>query len=171
MIDYTKLRRKLIPDRDGEPHTYLRTGTVDAVNSDGTLDILMASGVIVPDVPKLATAYAPDGAVVQMISIRGSLLVIGAVGGNAAMGAMVKTGTTTTGPSGTISYTAAVSFGVTFPAVPNVHVNLNSGSGDSTQMNCRAINITTTGFTIFGYKPSGTATFSLPHQWTAIYAP
>lgn len=79
MIDYTKLRKKLAPDQDGEPPTHLRTATVDAVNSDGTVDLLMASGVIVPDVPKLASARALDGSVVQVIALRGSLLVLGSI--------------------------------------------------------------------------------------------
>jgi hypothetical protein len=171
MIDYTSLLKKLSPDRDGEPHTHLRTGTVDAVNSDGTLDIMMSGGIIVPSVPKLATAYAPDGAAVQMISLRGSLLVIGAVGSTGAMGAIVKTGSVTGGPSNATSYTVAASFGMTFPGVPNVHINLNNGAGDTAQFNYRAINISTTGFTLFGYRPSTNATFSTAHQWTAIYAP
>ena len=79
MIDYTALLKKLTPDRDGEPHTHLRTGVVAAINSDGTLDITMSSGVLVPDVPKLDGVNPAVGAVVQMISFRGVLLVIGGV--------------------------------------------------------------------------------------------
>jgi hypothetical protein len=77
MLDYTKLSKKLVPGRDGEPYTSMRTGTVDAINSDGTVDIEMSSGVLVPDVPRLATVSVVVGDVVQMISFRGSLLVIG----------------------------------------------------------------------------------------------
>lgn len=79
MLDYTKLVEKINPERDGEPYTHLRAGTVSVVNADGTLDILMASGVLVPSVPKLASAYVTVGDAVQMISFRGSLLVLGAV--------------------------------------------------------------------------------------------
>jgi hypothetical protein len=79
MIDYTKLSRKLIPPKDGEPVARLRVATVNAVNSDGTVDLLMASGVVVPGVPRLASAYVAAGGVVQVVSLRGSLLVIGAV--------------------------------------------------------------------------------------------
>lgn len=78
-LDYTSLLKKLTPDRDGEPHTHLRTGVVAAINSDGTLDITMSSGVLVPDVPKLDGVNPAVGAVVQMISFRGVLLVIGGV--------------------------------------------------------------------------------------------
>jgi len=169
MIDYTALLKKLSPDRDGEPHTHLRTGTVDAVNSDGTLDIMMSGGIIVPSVPKLATAYAPDGATVQMISFRGSLLVIGAVGSGGANGAMVKTGNVTTGPSAAASFSSAISFGVTFPGTPNVHININSAAGLTGSWHGRATSVSTTGFTLFGFGPS--ATFTAQWQWTAIYAP
>jgi hypothetical protein len=117
MIDYTKLRKKLAPDQDGEPATHLRTATVDAVNSDGTVDLLMASGVIVPDVPKLASAYTPDGSVVQVISLRGSLLVIGpSASGMAGPSQRVATTVITT-PSGTFTATATQVASVTAPLV------------------------------------------------------
>lgn len=76
MLDYTALLKKLRPDRDGEPYTSMRTGVVDVINSDGTLDIEM-SGVIVPNVPRLDTVNVATGSVVHMIVFRGSLLVIG----------------------------------------------------------------------------------------------
>lgn len=79
MIDYTKLSRKLIPPKDGEPATHLRTATVNVVNADGTLNLLMASGVIVPNVPKLDSVYVAVNSVVQVISLRGSMLVIGGI--------------------------------------------------------------------------------------------
>lgn len=77
MLDYTRMVKKLNPTRDGEPYTSMRTGIVDAINSDGTLDIEMSSGVIVPDVPRLDTVNVAVGSVIHMISFRGSLLVIG----------------------------------------------------------------------------------------------
>ena len=77
MIDYTSLLKKLSPDRDGEPHIHLRTGTVAAVNADGTLDITMSSGALIPDVPRLDSAYVAVGTVVQMLVFRGSMLVLG----------------------------------------------------------------------------------------------
>jgi hypothetical protein len=117
MIDYTALLKKLTPDRDGEAHTHLRTGTVDAVNSDGTLDIMMSGGIIVPSVPKLASAYAPDGATVQMISFRGSLLVLGpSASGMAGPSQRVAT-TVITSPSGTFTTTATQVASVTAPLV------------------------------------------------------
>lgn len=168
-IDYTALLKKLTPDRDGEPHTHLRVGTVAAVNADGTLDVTMSGGVTLPGVPKLATAFAPSGSVVQIISLRGVLLVLGAVGSSGANGAMVRTGSVTAGPSAAASFTTAVSFGVTFPSAPNVHININSAAGLTGSWHGRATGISTTGFTLFGFGPSNT--FTTQWQWTAIYAP
>lgn len=79
MIDYTALLKKLTPDRDGEPFTHLRTAVVDAVNSDGTVDLEMSGGIIVPDVSKLDSAHVEVNTVVQVISFRGSMLVLGPV--------------------------------------------------------------------------------------------
>lgn len=76
MIDYTKLLKKITPDRDGEPHLHLRTAVVSAVNANGTVDILM-SGVTIPGVPRLAEATVQVGGTVQILAARGSLLVIG----------------------------------------------------------------------------------------------
>lgn len=78
MLDYTKLLEKLSPQPDAEDILRLRVGTVLAVNADGTLN-LTVSEITVEDVPKLSGTSAPVGAVVQVITYRGSMLVIGAV--------------------------------------------------------------------------------------------
>lgn len=169
-IDFTRLVEKLNPDPGAEDPLRLRVATVTTVNANGTLDITMSSGVLVPGVPKLATAYAPAGAVVQVITLRGSLLVIGAVASGGALGAMTKTGSTVAGPAGAASLlTTAIPFGVTFPAIPNVHINLTSGASQANSWVGRAITITTSSFILLAYGPSNT--FSATWQWTAIYAP
>lgn len=86
MIDYTKLLEKISPKPDGEDKLRLRTGTVTTANADGTLDITMSDGVLLPGVNKLATAHAPAGAVVQIIVFRGAMLVIGAVASSTSSG-------------------------------------------------------------------------------------
>jgi hypothetical protein len=78
MIDYTKLRKKIIPEPDGEDVTKLRVGVVSAVNTNGTCDVAI-SGVTIPGVPRLAGADVYVGASVQIISYRGSLLILGLV--------------------------------------------------------------------------------------------
>ena len=75
-IDYTKLLAKLDPQPGGEDVARMRTGVVDAVNSDGTVD-LGISGIVIPDVARLAGSIVAVGMVVNVISYRGSLLVIG----------------------------------------------------------------------------------------------
>lgn len=70
--------QKLVPQKDGEPYTVHRTAVVDAVNTDGTVD-LEVSGVVIPDVPVLSGATAPLGAVVSVLAWQGALLVLGAV--------------------------------------------------------------------------------------------
>jgi hypothetical protein len=163
----TKLKKKLIPPPDGQDVAKLRTATVAAVNVNGTLNIVL-NGATITNVPRLAGAFAVSGSVVQVLSYRGSLLVLGAVAPGPA-GAMQKTGETTTGPSAATSFSTVVNFGVTFPGVPYVGVNLRLAPGTTSGWNFRAINITTTSFTIFGFGAS--ATFSQPIQWNAVYAP
>ena len=104
-MDYTRMLEKLIPTVDGEDKLRLRTGTVDAVNADGTLDIEMSDGLILPNVNKLVSAYAPAGAVVQIIVFRGALLVIGAVSTQADKPLYSTTYSGTTDGSGHLTVT------------------------------------------------------------------
>jgi hypothetical protein len=80
-IDYTKLRKKLSPEPEigGDPGVRIRVGIVDTVNANGTVDVEMSDGGLVPDVPVLDGAAIGVGTVVQMVSFRGSLLVLGGV--------------------------------------------------------------------------------------------
>jgi hypothetical protein len=117
MLDYTKILKKLTPDRDGEPHTHLRVGVVNAVNSNGTVDVLMSGTVVIPGVPRLNSARVAVGTVVQMISFRGSLLVLGpSASGMAGPSQRVAT-TVITSPSGTFTTTATQVASVTAPLV------------------------------------------------------
>jgi len=52
--------------------------------------------------------------------------------------------------------TAVVNFGFTFPAVPTVTTNIDSGAGATARWESRAITITTTGFTMFVYQSQAT---------------
>lgn len=78
MINYSQLKEKLNPDRDGQDVLQLRVGVVTAINSDGTADVTV-NGVTVPKVTRLAEASVTVGVVVQMLSYRGSLMIIGRV--------------------------------------------------------------------------------------------
>lgn len=78
MIEYSKLRAQLNPDRDGQDVLQLRVGVVTAINSDGTADVTI-NGVTVTKVNRLVEATITVGTVVQILSYRGSLLIIGRV--------------------------------------------------------------------------------------------
>lgn len=69
------------------------------------------------------------------------------------------------------SSTASVNFGFTFPAVPKVFGNIDTGSGVSARWVARPINITTTGFTMFVFSASSdTSTWvDVPVNWIAHY--
>lgn len=67
--------------------------------------------------------------------------------------------------------TQAVNFGFTFPAVPRVFANIDSGAGVTSRWVPRPINITTTGFTMFVFSASAdTSTWvDVPVNWVAHY--
>lgn len=69
--------QKLVPQKDGEPYTVHRTALVDAVNSDGTVDILL-SGVLIPGVPCVSGGILTVGRAVNVLAWGGGLLVLGA---------------------------------------------------------------------------------------------
>jgi hypothetical protein len=75
-IDYQKLLAKLMPEPGGEDVARMRVGIVDAVNADGTVNLGIA-GIIVPSIARLANAPMVAGTVVNVISYRGSLLILG----------------------------------------------------------------------------------------------
>jgi hypothetical protein len=78
-IDISQIKKKLVPTPDGQDELRLRTGVVDAINANGTVDIVL-SGVTMTNVPVLATGYTltVDRAV-QVATYRGSMLVLGHV--------------------------------------------------------------------------------------------
>lgn len=69
------------------------------------------------------------------------------------------------------SSTATVNFGFTFPAIPKVFANIDSGSGVTARWVARPINPTTSSFTMFVFSASSdTATWTdIPVNWIAHY--
>lgn len=165
--DFTKLLARLVPVDDGEDVLKLRTGVVSSVNADGTVDVTI-SGLTIPNLPRLRSVSVAVGETVQVVTYRGSLLVIGPVGQTNAMPPRaVKTGSVSgVGPVGSGFFSSVVSFGVTFPALPSVHVNCDTQAGPSAQWSGRGTLISTTGFTLYGTGPS--STFTATWEWTAI---
>lgn len=88
----TKLKKKLVPPPDGQDVAKLRAGVVAAIGTDGTVDLTL-NGTLIPAVPVLSGAgNIVVGKTVQVISYRGSLLVIGGSSQKAA-NAVANTGT------------------------------------------------------------------------------
>lgn len=69
------------------------------------------------------------------------------------------------------SSTAVVNFGFTFPGIPTVMTNIDSGAGSTARWESRAISITTTGFTMFVYQSQATngSWTDIPVSWIAHY--
>jgi hypothetical protein len=145
-IDYTKLRRKLTPEPeiDGDPGIRLKVGTVAAIDSSTGLVTLNLNGATVPAVPSLSGARFAVGTVVQVLSYRGALLILGA--SNSASAQPVEaTGSTTPGTTTSTSYTNTLTttgiHGVAFIAPPSGKIQIigrsvasNSNAGSYAQM-------------------------------------
>lgn len=137
MIDYNRLLGKIAssvnPGTDAEDKVRLRTATVSSINVNGTVDILL-SAVTIPSVPVLDGLVVAVGAVVQVLSSRGSLLVIGgsAAGGQSKaetyLAASVTTGSTTYTPFATTNI-----HGIAFvaPASGSVKITMEGWLGVS----------------------------------------
>jgi hypothetical protein len=80
MIDYTKVLKKIVPDRDGPSPTVLREAIVSADNGDGTADILL-SDTLIEDVKVLNGVSLAAGLNVQVLTHRDDLLILGVSGG------------------------------------------------------------------------------------------
>lgn len=67
--------------------------------------------------------------------------------------------------------TLIVNYGFTFPGVPMVVTNVDSGAGATARWETRAITINTTGFTLFAYQSqANTGTWTdVPVSWLAHY--
>jgi hypothetical protein len=70
------------------------------------------------------------------------------------------------------SFTGPVSFGFTFPGVPTVVVNIDSGAGATGRWDARAITTSTTGFTLFVFSNASGSTntwVDVPVSYIAHY--
>jgi hypothetical protein len=147
-IDYTKLRRKLTPEPeiDGDPGIRLKVGTVAAIDSSTGLVTLNLNGATVPAVPSLSGTYFDVGTVVQVLSFRGALLILGASNAASAQPVEASGSASVNGTiTGTTAYTASLAtsgiHGVVFVAPPSGKALLlgrsvggNSNAGSYAQM-------------------------------------
>jgi hypothetical protein len=177
-IDYTKLLAKLNPEPGGEDVLRLRTGKISAVNSDGTVDVAI-SGVVVPDVPRLASSVLSAASNVQVLSYRGSLLVIDAIARNGNVQPMVDSGVVagvTIAASAPNRAITTVSFNRVFTTTPTLSVNFLSGNSNLQHWVIRPTAVTLTSFSAIleagaagVIMAAGGATFDV--HWIAVSRP
>ena len=81
MIDYTKLINQIDPKPGGEDKLRIRTGVINAINANGTVNVTI-SNIVIPNVPRLESVSVVVGQSVQVITYLGALLVLGPVAAN-----------------------------------------------------------------------------------------
>src|SRR5690606_35038157 len=79
MTDFDFLRNlnRLDPQDSGDPQIRHRTGVVDAVNNDGTVDLDLG-GTVIPDVSVIGGGLAAND-VVQVLTWKSGMLVLGKI--------------------------------------------------------------------------------------------
>lgn len=77
--DWTRAIERIMPTPGAEDVLRMRTGVVDELNSDGTADVEV-SGLLIPSLPVVDGAKVVVSDPVMLLSWRGSLVVLGAVG-------------------------------------------------------------------------------------------
>lgn len=124
-INLSKIKKKLNPEPDGQGLLRLQAATVSAIAADGTVDLNL-NAATVTDVPCLGSARFVVGQSVQVLSYRGSLLVIGGSGKAVQPGPVIATGgNTDTGTTASTSFVTALTgatnntWGVAFIAPPS----------------------------------------------------
>ncbi len=142
-IDYTRILQGLSNDPNSEdPGLRLRTGVVTALNSTGTVDLTLGGGTV-PAVPVLDGVVLAVGAVVQVLSARGTLLVIGGVSAGALSKASVYNANNPTFTSTTYTELSGANIcSVAFlaPSSGAVKLIIEGWLGmSSTNLRCRAL--------------------------------
>lgn len=77
-IDYTRILKKIVPEKDGEQPIHLRTGVIDTVNADGTVDLYVDDALLLGKPVNGSAAALSVGLVVNILVGRGVFLVLGA---------------------------------------------------------------------------------------------
>jgi len=127
-INLSKIKKKLNPEPDGQGLLRLQAATVSAIASDGTVDLTL-NGATVQDVPVLGSARFVSGQSVQVLSYRGSLLVLGGSGKPSAqsvstVGATTNSTASAIGTSFVNSLSGTGTHGVVFVAPPSGKVDV-----------------------------------------------
>lgn len=133
----------------------------------------------VTDASPLQAIMDGDTAAIGMVSMTGTHVVDSRVyvlvvppSGNFIVGQVVEqqTGTELINFTTLTQTTVAVTFPVPFLTIPKVFTEIQSGAGPTARWDSRAINVSTTGFTIFVYSNDiAAATWvDVPVVWVAV---
>jgi len=77
-IDYTQALKKIVPEISGPFPVRLRTGTIAAVNGNGTVNVTMADGQTLTNKPVVGTSVVfTPGQVVNVLVSKDQFLVLG----------------------------------------------------------------------------------------------
>lgn len=136
-IDLTKIKKKINPPPDGQDVAKLRTGQVTAIDASTGAVSVNLNGTVITNVPVLGGALFVVGTSVQLLSYRGSLLILG--GSDDVVAQPVQlTGSTTLGNTTSTSFTNSLTttgvHGIAFVAPPSGRVEVigRSGGGSAT---------------------------------------
>ena len=152
----------------GQPSS-VRIGTVDSIAPL----VVSAQGVPFENVgvidgyaPLVGDSVALLGQCSEAGSDPASWLLLGkVVPSGSVLQDAIQAGTSNITVTAATSGTLAVVFARPYTQAPSVSTNINSGAGSTASWQSRAINVTTTGFTLFIFGPS--SSFTAPVQWQA----
>lgn len=106
-------------------------------------------------------------ATIGTLSVTGNGTVTGTLSKGGINYETSQTGTTTISFTSQTSFTQSVTFPIAFATAPKVFTNIDSGAAATASWGSRAINITTTGFSMFVFGPSATWT-NINAGWHAV---
>lgn len=113
-----------------------------------------------------AASFFPNlGETVAIMRQDGTWMIMDRTQGPADATVKFQAGAISTNLAAATSALVPVVFAAPYAAIPSVATNISSGSGLLSGWGSRAINVTTTGFTVFAFGAAATTT--LPVQWQA----
>lgn len=170
MTDARKLARHLTGISRGSLR--LRLGTVQAVNSDRTIDVTLGgSSTTVTGVKCLTGAVPVDGAAVLLLTDGYELVVIGSVADDTSPGftPLTQYGSATVNFSASAGATGTVNFDWSFPSAPLVIVSCSRTSSGNKVVAVNADTVTASSFLAAARVVDGTSvTDSVTVRWVAL---
>jgi hypothetical protein len=139
----------------------LKLGTVVAVTSTGAATVTLDADTVPIGVVSMVGTLTVNSRVYVMSVPPSGNFVIGQASAQ-------ETGVELFTFAGVTTATVAVSFTVPFIQAPRVFTNINNGAAATANWHSRAINITTTGFTLFVFSTVASTWTDVEVQWLAV---